>query len=171
MALFLQETLKLSKTFKSSRDDFNILDNFNVSSIKTANVIFIFWISKCNADHLKIIWNFKKIGIVAVKKQTKIKSLRRSEFPCIIVILWKTTTTTLSNEKLGSRTCLFRWKFFLSKEFSLGAISANQGLSLKRTKNWDTHNFVLARWDFHPKMCGRACKSSPIYFNSIDDGV
>ena len=42
MALFLQETLKLSKTFKSSRDDFNILDNFNVSSIKTANVIFIF---------------------------------------------------------------------------------------------------------------------------------
>ena len=42
MALFMQETLKLSKTLKSSRDDFNILDNFNVSSIKTANVIFIF---------------------------------------------------------------------------------------------------------------------------------
>ena len=31
------ETLKLSKTLKSSRDDFNVLDNFNVSSIKTAN--------------------------------------------------------------------------------------------------------------------------------------
>ena len=30
------ETLKLSKTLKSSRDDFNVLDNFNVSSIKTA---------------------------------------------------------------------------------------------------------------------------------------
>ena len=33
------ETLKLSKTLKSSRDDFNVLDNFNVSSIKTANAI------------------------------------------------------------------------------------------------------------------------------------
>ena len=32
------ETLKLSKTLKSSRDDFNVLDNFNVSSIKTAIV-------------------------------------------------------------------------------------------------------------------------------------
>ena len=31
------ETLKLSRTLKSSRDDFNVLDNFNVSSIKTAN--------------------------------------------------------------------------------------------------------------------------------------
>ena len=30
------ETLKLSKTLKSSRDDFNVLDNSNVSSIKTA---------------------------------------------------------------------------------------------------------------------------------------
>ena len=29
------ETLKLSKTLKSSRDDFNVLENFNVSSIKT----------------------------------------------------------------------------------------------------------------------------------------
>ena len=37
MAIFLLETLKLSKTLKSSRDDFNVLDNFNVSSIKTAN--------------------------------------------------------------------------------------------------------------------------------------
>ena len=34
------ETLKLSKTLKSSRDDFNVLDNFNVSSIKTA-ILFI----------------------------------------------------------------------------------------------------------------------------------
>ena len=170
MAVFMQETLKLSKTLKSSRDDFNILDNLNFSSIKTANVIFIFWISKCNADHLKIIWNLKKIGIVAVKKQTKIKSLRRSEFLCIIVILWKTTTTTLKRKAWISHLP-FPMEFFISKEFSLGAISANQGLSLKRTKNWDTHNFVLARWDFHPKMCGRACKSSPIYFNSIDDGV
>ena len=32
MAVFMQETLKLSKTLKSSRDD------FNVSSIKTANI-------------------------------------------------------------------------------------------------------------------------------------
>ena len=31
------ETLKLSKALKSSRDDFNVLDNFNVSSIKTVN--------------------------------------------------------------------------------------------------------------------------------------
>ena len=30
------ERLKLSKTLKLSRDDFNVLDNFNVSSIKTA---------------------------------------------------------------------------------------------------------------------------------------
>ena len=35
MAVFMLETLKLSKTLKSSRDDFNVLDNFNVSSIKT----------------------------------------------------------------------------------------------------------------------------------------
>ena len=46
LAVFMLETLKLSKTLKSSRDDFNVLDNsrddfnvsdnFNVSSIKTA---------------------------------------------------------------------------------------------------------------------------------------
>ena len=30
------ETLKFSKTLKSSWEDFNVLDNFNVSSIKTA---------------------------------------------------------------------------------------------------------------------------------------
>ena len=33
------ETLKLSKTLKSSRDDINVLDNFNISSIKTAIVL------------------------------------------------------------------------------------------------------------------------------------
>ena len=38
MAVFMLEKLKLSKTLKSSRDDFNVLDNFNVSSIKTANI-------------------------------------------------------------------------------------------------------------------------------------
>ena len=37
MAVFMLETLKLSKTLKSSRDNFNVLDNFNVSSIKTVN--------------------------------------------------------------------------------------------------------------------------------------
>ena len=37
MAVFMLETLKLSKTLKSSRDDFNVLDNFNVYSLKTAN--------------------------------------------------------------------------------------------------------------------------------------
>ena len=37
MAVFMLETLKLSKRLKSSRDDFNVLDNFNVSNIKTAN--------------------------------------------------------------------------------------------------------------------------------------
>lgn len=42
MAVFMQETLGLSRTLKSSRDDFGILDNFSVSGIKTANVIFIF---------------------------------------------------------------------------------------------------------------------------------
>ena len=36
MAVFMLETLKLSKTLKLSRDDFNVLDNFNFSSIKTA---------------------------------------------------------------------------------------------------------------------------------------
>ena len=30
------ETLKLSKTLKSSRDDFNVLDNFTVSSINAS---------------------------------------------------------------------------------------------------------------------------------------
>ena len=34
--VFMPETLKLSKTLKSSWDDFNVSDNFNVSSIKTA---------------------------------------------------------------------------------------------------------------------------------------
>ena len=37
MVVFMLETLKLSKTLKSSRDDFNVLDNFNVSRIKTVN--------------------------------------------------------------------------------------------------------------------------------------
>ena len=37
MAVFMLETLKLSERLKSSRDDFNVLDNFNVSNIKTAN--------------------------------------------------------------------------------------------------------------------------------------
>ena len=32
------ETLKLSKTLKSSLDEFNLLDNLNVSSIKTPNI-------------------------------------------------------------------------------------------------------------------------------------
>ena len=41
------ETLKLSKTLKSSRDDFNVLDNFNVSSIKTAIHLKKFH-SRCN---------------------------------------------------------------------------------------------------------------------------
>ena len=36
LAVFMLEMLKLSKTLKSSRDDFNVLVNFNVSSIKTA---------------------------------------------------------------------------------------------------------------------------------------
>ena len=31
MAIFMLETSKLSETLKSSRDDFNVLDNFNVS--------------------------------------------------------------------------------------------------------------------------------------------
>ena len=38
LAIFMLETLKLSKKLKSSQDDFNVLDNFNVSSIKTAIV-------------------------------------------------------------------------------------------------------------------------------------
>ena len=38
LAVFMLETLKLSKKLKSSQDDFNVLDNFNVSSIKTAIV-------------------------------------------------------------------------------------------------------------------------------------
>ena len=37
MAIFMLETWKMSETLKSSRDDFNVLDNFHVSSIKTAN--------------------------------------------------------------------------------------------------------------------------------------
>ena len=36
LAVFMPETLKLSKTLKSSRDDFNALDNFNVSSINAS---------------------------------------------------------------------------------------------------------------------------------------
>ena len=42
LAVFMLETLKLSKMLKSSRDDFNVLDNFNVSSIKTAIYILPF---------------------------------------------------------------------------------------------------------------------------------
>ena len=38
MAVFMLETLKLTKTLKSSRDDFNVLDNSNISSIKMTNV-------------------------------------------------------------------------------------------------------------------------------------
>ena len=37
MAFFMLETLKWFKKLKSSRDDFNVLDHFNVSSIKMAN--------------------------------------------------------------------------------------------------------------------------------------
>ena len=37
MAATMLETLKWSKKLKSSRDDFNVLDHFNVSSIKMAN--------------------------------------------------------------------------------------------------------------------------------------
>ena len=171
MAVFMLEKLKLSKTLKSSRDDFNVLDNFNVSSIKTANVIFIFWISKCNADHLKIIWNFKKIGIVAVKKKNRNKITEQkwiSLYNCNSLEDYHNNTV---KRKAWISHLPIPMEFFISKEFSLGVISADKGLSLKRTKNWDTHNFFLARWDFHPKMCERACKSSPIYFNSIDDGV
>ena len=36
LAVFMLETLKLSRTLKSSRDDFNALDNFNVSSINAS---------------------------------------------------------------------------------------------------------------------------------------
>ena len=36
LAFFMLETSKLSKTLKSSRDDFNVLDNFNVSSINAS---------------------------------------------------------------------------------------------------------------------------------------
>ena len=35
------ETLKLSKTLKSSREDFNVLDNLNVSCIKMAIAVFL----------------------------------------------------------------------------------------------------------------------------------
>ena len=38
LAVFMPETLKLSKKLKSSQDDFNVLDNFNVSIIKMAIV-------------------------------------------------------------------------------------------------------------------------------------
>ena len=41
MAVFMLETLKLSKTLKSSRDDFNVLDNFNVSSINSSNSVSV----------------------------------------------------------------------------------------------------------------------------------
>ena len=55
MAIFMLETFKLSKTLKSSRDDFNVLDNFNVSSIKTANQsnIFILAQKRLNAEGKK----------------------------------------------------------------------------------------------------------------------
>ena len=35
-AVFMREKLKLFKTLEKYRDDFNVLDNFNVSNIKTA---------------------------------------------------------------------------------------------------------------------------------------
>ena len=55
LAVFMLETLTLSKTLKSSRDDFNVLDNVNVSSIKTAN-IFILLI--CGNSNWKKIFIF-----------------------------------------------------------------------------------------------------------------
>ena len=42
-----------SKTLKSSRDDFNVLENFNVSSIKTANKSLGCW-------NLENIWIMHK---------------------------------------------------------------------------------------------------------------
>ena len=43
LTVFMLETLKLSETLKSSRDDFNALDNFNVSSIKTVIYFYLLW--------------------------------------------------------------------------------------------------------------------------------
>ena len=46
LTVFMLETLKLSKTLKSSRDDFNVLDNFNVSSINASIGFFPIYIMK-----------------------------------------------------------------------------------------------------------------------------
>ena len=53
LAVFMLETLKFSKTLKSSRDDFNVLENFNVSSIKTANKSLGCWnLERANARNV-----------------------------------------------------------------------------------------------------------------------
>lgn len=55
MAVFMQETLRLSKTLKSSRDDFGVLDNFNVSSIKTA-FLSLFYHIKLASELILIVY-------------------------------------------------------------------------------------------------------------------
>ena len=59
LAVFMLETLKFSKTLKSSRDDFNVLENFNVSSIKTAN-------KSLGCRNLENIWIMHKTPILSL---------------------------------------------------------------------------------------------------------
>ena len=78
LAVFMLETLKFSKTLKSSRDDFNVLENFNVSSIKTT-INSLVKLGKYVHRETKIIF-----GIATFQKNNK------------------TTTTTTKHIKLPS---------------------------------------------------------------------
>ena len=76
------ETLKLSKTLKSSRDDFNVLDNFNVSSIKKANsswfgsIFMLFLYLHYIALFTKIhTWKLFAYGKISWKNKNRKKSL------------------------------------------------------------------------------------------------
>ena len=72
----VRETLKLSKTLKSSRDDFNVWDNFNVPSIKTANVTAP--LGEIPTKPFKVVWF--------------LWALKSSQFNCKLLGIWHITS-------------------------------------------------------------------------------
>ena len=82
LAVFMLETLKFSKTLKSSRDDFNVLENFNVSSIKTA-INSLVKLGKYVHRETKIIFGiatFQKTTTTTTTKHIKLPSHKGKRF-------------------------------------------------------------------------------------------
>ena len=75
LAVFMLETLKFSKTLKSSRDDFNVLENFNVSSIKTT-INSLVKLGKYVHRETKIIF-----GIATFQKTTTTTTTKHIKLP------------------------------------------------------------------------------------------